>query len=388
MQKLVAVLFLGLALSGCFGDSEPDAVVEPLPEPADGNQTANITLPPAHVKGVVLGPDGPIQGAEVYVETVDLTVFENNIAEYVAIKNETLQVATDGTFNFTWNDTYQRIAVRAPGMTPWSSDNLTVPANASLVLPVVMKSLPETLVTAHRGGALYAPDNTLSALHKAGLLGIPRAEIDIHWTQDEVFVLWHDGVVEDQTGERMWMRTSDDVTKQEVGSAYHESFAGETIPTLDEALEVMRSYGTVPVIEVKISDDPRHAVLMEAAIAAVKDAGYASEAVVISFDPSYDIQCGAGGLLCGYIEAYPEGQRTDPAGAGKDVMADFITEHHMPKELATPDYVAESQAAGNLVTAWTVNDVQEALDLVANGVDAITTDMPWEILQALSEADL
>ncbi len=383
MRVAWTFLLTTLALAGCFGGEDPAPVIDPVDEMAGTNETVNVTLPPAHVRGFVLGPDGPISGAEVYIETVDLTTPVNNIAEYIDVKNQTLQVAADGTFNITWNDTYHRIAVRAPGMTPWSSPNLTVPANASLELPVQLKPMPETIVTAHRGGALYAPDNTLSALHKAGLLGIPRAEIDIHWTQDEVFVLWHDGVVEDQTGERMWMRNSDDVTQQEVGSAYHESFAGETIPTLDEALGVMRSYGTVPVIEVKISDDPRHSVMMQAAIEAVVEAGYATEAVIISFDPSYDIHCGVAGLLCGYIEANPEGVRTDPAGVGNNLDA-FLTEHHMPKELATAEYVAESQAAGLLVTAWTVNDVDEALALVGVGVDAITTDMPWEIMQALA----
>ncbi len=387
MHKLVALLFLSMALTGCFGSGGNDTVEDDgmpdVPVPVQ-----NVTLPPAHVLGLVVGPDfEPIEGATVYAESVDLTEPVNNIAEYEALMaNTTITTNANGEFNLTWDDSYQRIAVRAPGLTPWQSQILSVPANESLELAVEMRALPNTTVTAHRGGALYAPDNTLSALHKAGLLGIPRAEIDIQWTSDKVFVLWHDGVVEDQTGARVWQTSSDDMTARDVGTDYDASFAGETVPTMAQALEVMALYGTIPVVEIKITDDPRHVEMVNAAMEELVDAGLQDTAVVISFDPSIDAQCGALDMLCGYIEANPEGQRTDPAGVGNDALGPFIIEHHMPKEIATAEYVAESQANGLLVTVWTVNDVQEALDLDALGVDAITTDMPWDVMQALAAA--
>lgn len=386
MQKLVALMFLSMAFTGCFGSGGNDTVEDDGMPDGPMVPVENVSLPPAHVLGLVVGPDFvPIGGATVYAESVDITDAVNNIADYVDLKqNTTITTNANGEFNLTWDDSYQRIAVRAPGLTPWASQILSVPANESVELAVELQALPDTTVTAHRGGALYAPDNTLSALHKSGLLGIPRAEIDIQWTSDQVFVLWHDGVVEDQTGDRVWQTSSEDMMARDVGRDYHESFAGETVPTFAEALDVMAQYGTVPVVELKITDDPRHVEMVNAAMQQLIDAGLQDTAVVISFDPSIDTQCGALDMLCGYIEAQPEGQRTDPAGVGKDVLGPFIIEHHMPKEIATADYVAESQESGMLVTVWTVNDVQEALDLDVVGVDAITTDMPWDVMQALA----
>ncbi len=390
MRAMSVMIALAVALAGCTGGNETadDAMMaeDGMADIAANNTT--VVLPPAMLEGLVVSPDGaPVVGADVFIANVDLTEPVNNIANYTEQRDATLtQTDAEGRFSILWDDDYERVAVQADGLMLHYVDNLSVPANATLELGIQLQALPATTVTAHRGGALYAPDNTLAALHKAGLLGVPRAEIDIQWTQDEVFVLWHDGFVEDQAGQRVWQTSSEDMRARDVGADYHESFTNETVPTMAEALEVMALYGTIPVVEIKITDDPRHAQMVEAAIAELVEAGVQDTAVIISFDPSINTQCGAGGMLCGYIEARPEGQRTDPAGAGNDALGPFIVEHHMPFEIATADYVAESQGNGLKVTAWTVNDVDLALQLVNDtSLDAITTDMPWDIMQALAE---
>ena len=48
-------------------------------------------------------------------------------------------------------------------------------------------------VTAHRGSAFDAPENTLAAIEQAITDGADYVEIDAQLTADGVVVLWHDG---------------------------------------------------------------------------------------------------------------------------------------------------------------------------------------------------
>jgi len=47
-------------------------------------------------------------------------------------------------------------------------------------------------VIAHRGAAMFAPENTITAFAKAAELGANALETDVCITQDDCFILWHD----------------------------------------------------------------------------------------------------------------------------------------------------------------------------------------------------
>jgi len=52
--------------------------------------------------------------------------------------------------------------------------------------------MKKTLVVAHRGGSLLAPENTLAAFRQALALGVDRIELDVQQSKDGVVLVIHD----------------------------------------------------------------------------------------------------------------------------------------------------------------------------------------------------
>lgn len=100
--------------------------------------------------------------------------------------------------------------------------------------------LPERGISAHRGGMLGCPENTVGAFQRAICRGVHQIELDVRATADEALVVAHDDQVTDEDGQTLHISTS---TLAEVRRLRLKSCAGEEgwqrIPTLDEALAVM-----------------------------------------------------------------------------------------------------------------------------------------------------
>ena len=106
------------------------------------------------------------------------------------------------------------------------------------------------IVVAHRGASGTAPENTLVALREAARLGAAFAEVDVVLSKDGVPVLAHDRTLErttdvatvfpERTTGTVAEFTLAELRTLDAGSWFHESFAGERIPTLREALRVFR----------------------------------------------------------------------------------------------------------------------------------------------------
>ena len=115
---------------------------------------------------------------------------------------------------------------------------------------------------AHRGLSSKAPENTLRAFILAGEAGFWGAETDIHKTKDGHFVLQHDDNLKRMCGDS---RIVEEMTLEEVKNArvisgsnymaYKDDALANTIPTLEEYLNVCIQYNMVPVIEIKMKYD-------------------------------------------------------------------------------------------------------------------------------------
>ena len=109
------------------------------------------------------------------------------------------------------------------------------------------------LVTAHRGFAAQAPENTLSAIQRAIDIQADYTEIDVHQTQDGVVVLLHDRDFRRVAGDsrRLDQLRFEEVRGIDVGSWFAAEFANEKVPTLEEAIQLCR--GKIRVnIELKV----------------------------------------------------------------------------------------------------------------------------------------
>ena len=101
--------------------------------------------------------------------------------------------------------------------------------------------MPMRGVCAHRGASDTHPENTIAAFREAIRLGAQMIEFDLATTKDGKLVLMHDRTIDRTTNGKGrpedWLLA--DLKKLDAGSWKNSRFAGERIPTLEEALDFM-----------------------------------------------------------------------------------------------------------------------------------------------------
>src|SRR3954465_1158455 len=127
-------------------------------------------------------------------------------------------------------------------------------ALGGFVLPEAVRGRVQIL--AHRGASAYAPENTLAAFKLAVDQRADWLEMDVQQTSDGNLVVFHDIRVERTTNGRGALRdlTLDQVRQLDAGSWFDPTFAGERVPTFEEAVAFARDNGIQIFPEVK---DPR-----------------------------------------------------------------------------------------------------------------------------------
>jgi len=114
---------------------------------------------------------------------------------------------------------------------------------ASLARPCFAADRPFG-ITAHRGVKKFAPENTIASIQKAIDMGLDYVEIDIRETSDGVMVLMHNSTVDattDGTGPVDDL-TLDEIKSLDAGVKFSEDFRGTRVPTLEEALTIMKGH--------------------------------------------------------------------------------------------------------------------------------------------------
>ena len=116
-------------------------------------------------------------------------------------------------------------------------------------------------VVAHRGASAYAPEHTLAAYRLAIEMGADYVEQDLAVTKDGVLICLHDASLERTTNveqlfpdrsvtisiegktRRAWVAndfTLAEIKTLDAGSWFDKKFAGEKVPTFDEAIALIR----------------------------------------------------------------------------------------------------------------------------------------------------
>lgn len=231
-------------------------------------------------------------------------------------------------------------------------------------------------VTAHRGSATTAPENTLSAIRQAIADGADYAEIDVQQTSDGVVVLLHDTDLRRVAGDsrRVWEITYAELSKLDVGSWFAPSFAEERIATLDQVIEAAQ--GRIALnIEMKFNGHDRD---LEAAVArSVADAAFHGQSVVSSLDyPGLqNVGRADSRLKTGLIVTAVIG---DPTSLDVDFLA--VNERAVSRDLVT-----RAHRAGKQVHVWSVTNPARMLTMIHMGVDNILTPTPALAVALLRE---
>lgn len=234
----------------------------------------------------------------------------------------------------------------------------------------------ESVVTAHRGGAGLAPENTMAAMKNAMRLGAGFSELDVQETSDGVLILLHDGTLERTAGVdlNIWETPYDSLARYEVGAWFAPEFAGEPIPTLAEVIDAVKGKMKLN-IELKMNGHEKF--LVEKVIEMINEKDFRSQCIITSFDLDAikKVRQLDKGLKVGYLfSKYPEDE--DVFTADVDLLS-------VKYKLVDEEFVKKAHANNKEVHVWTVNDPEMMKKLLKMGVNSIITDYPDRLLELL-----
>ena len=238
------------------------------------------------------------------------------------------------------------------------------------------------LIFAHRGASKAAPENTLPAFEAALQLGADGVELDVQYASDGALVIFHNDTLEKTSSGvgRVTAHTLSELRTLDAGSWFGPSFAGTRIPTLDEALELLKGKLLVNV-ELKVLGSLRSGMGADT-VKAIRGHNMTDQVVISSFNPFALRQAKESGpeIECALLLAH------DLPGW----MRWGVTQRYSRADGLHPDfgmvdeaYVAHTRKLGLPVRVWTVDDEAEMRRLIALGVDAIITNVP-DVLAALA----
>jgi glycerophosphoryl diester phosphodiesterase len=228
-------------------------------------------------------------------------------------------------------------------------------------------------VIAHRGYSARAPENTLAAVEAALRAGADAVEWDVHVAACGTAVLIHDPALGRTTNGvgSVRRRTLAQLQALDAGSWFSPEFAGERIPSLEQALD--RVKGRVGRIYTEIKGY-RELEDLDRMARVVREADLAYDNVFISLDwgtieriAGQDDQVAIGYVVeerALFDEALERAART-----GRPLVQ---IDHRLA--LLEPALVERALARDIEVGAWTVNDLEVAERLTAAGVTRLATD--------------
>ena len=244
-----------------------------------------------------------------------------------------------------------------------------------------MKNHPPQVprVIGHRGAAGHAPENTVASLTAAATLGARWVEFDVKLAAGGEPILFHDDTLDRTTDGKG--RVADAPLAQlralDAGKWYQARFAGERIPTLDEAMVILARLDLGANVEIKPCPG-RERETGEAVASALKSRwpGRLAAPLVSSF--SFDSLAVAASVAPEFPRALiyrqvPESWRARAEEVG-------ATSIHCNHQFLDRARVTTMRAMGYAIRAYTVNDLRAAAELFSWGVESVFTDYPDRIL--------
>jgi len=287
------------------------------------------------------------------------------VARYKAIPGRTLQ----------WQPSFSAQPTARTGRRFWLLEALVVALVLFQSVQVVssLQQHDDLTITAHRGSAFKAPENTLSAIHQAIEDGADYIEIDVQLTSDGVPVLWHDQDMARIFGkpERIVDVRYDDIRHLDAGSWFDDRFAEERIATLEQAIKAVRGQARL-FVDLKPN---RNEQALVTAVVQTLQKNHAVEGTIIaaadwpSLELAKELEPGLKTALLAQFVVGPLWQDR------YDILA-------LRLNRATPAAVARAHKAGNELHVWTVNQPSDMARFLDMGVDNIITDRP-DVLAAL-----
>lgn len=239
-------------------------------------------------------------------------------------------------------------------------------------LPPSRVSSGRPMIVGHRGAAGLAPENTLAAFQVARELRIDGVEIDLQRSRDGTVVVFHDSDIGRTTGGHgnIWDLSLDEIKALDAGSYMGEQFQGERVPTFEETLDFLRQTDLLIIVEMK--EPWRFPGIEEPVVELIHRYDVVEQLSIRSFyhDSLHTIHRLAPEIALSelWLDRLPRNE---------DVIYKGVNANH---NLYTRKNIERLHQRGIQVTAWTVDDLDEARRLIDAGIDGLTTNYPDRLL--------
>ena len=234
-----------------------------------------------------------------------------------------------------------------------------------------------TKIFAHRGSKGTHPENTLASFKEAVRVGSDGIELDVHLTKDGHLVVIHDETVDRTTNGTGEIRnlTLEEIKAMDAGSWFHNKYATEKIPTLEEVLLLLTELGFNGQLNIELKTDViQYEGLVEKCLALQSTKDWPFAIVYSSFNPYTLVELKQAnpsqeiGLLFESKEWANKG----------DAMLKKESYH---PDLKLLDWMLEWNTKQLPLRVWTVNEEKDINRCFELQIEAIFTDYPEKALQ-------
>lgn len=237
----------------------------------------------------------------------------------------------------------------------------------------------EVLFIAHRGESYDAPENTLAAINLAWQRNVDAVEIDVHLSRDHHIVVVHDSHTGRLDGQFRRVRNLSlaELKRLDAGGYRGRQWEHERIPTLREVLS------TVPMSKTLVIEIKSGPTILKPLRRQLDETDLSSDQIqLIGFDL---------GVMAQARKLFPELKIFWVRDIRYfDQLANWHQEFQRLIERAglaqldgldvsywktiDANFVLQVKSAGLMLYVWVVNELEAAKDLIAAGVDGITSD--------------
>lgn len=262
-------------------------------------------------------------------------------------------------------------------------------------------------VIAHRGASAYGPEHTLAAYKQAIRMKADFVEFDLQMTKDGHLIAMHDEtlarttnaeqVYPDRAPWRVKDFTLEEIKRLDAGSWFNKEYPrlgkkeyiGQHVPTLDEAIQVVKQYGKGKVGLYMETKAPNVYPGMEGKLIGILGKSRVQDdqnLILESFSEKSLRKLKVMDPNLKLIQLY-----TASMLQGKDIRQEFkrISDYAYgvgpSKELVAPELINAAHRQKLLVHAWTANSKEDFTVLLSRGVDGEFTNKPDQLAALLNK---
>lgn len=232
---------------------------------------------------------------------------------------------------------------------------------------------PYPTLFAHRGGGIYAPENTLAAMKVGHAHGFSAVEFDVKLSADGVALLMHDSTLERTTNGtgNVVDKTIAELEELDAGSWHSAAFRGERVARFTAVAHYLHGLGMMANVEIKPCegrDAETGRMVAELCLDLWDDRLVKPLITSFSIDALRAARATAPDLPIGALTKIPDPQLLP-------LMAELkCLSIHCHHEHIDVDLVRLFHSNGYRVMTYTVNESERVNELLAMGVDGIFTD--------------